>query len=144
MDSSAADLRPSVVVTPRSLGSGNADPEGLLRAARGASARISGTSPVDADFSGTVPVNAARGDLVDEAAVACALPAGRLRAAAVDVPASEPAGASPLLQAPNAIVAPHLAARTTEAVDRVGTGAAEEAVRALSGREPLHPVPLPP
>lgn len=92
---------------------------------------------------GAVLVNTARGDLVDEAAVASALSMGRLSAAAVDVLVSEPAADSPLLRAPNAIVTPHVAAQTVEAIDRMGMGAAEEVVRALSGEEPLHPVPSP-
>lgn len=107
-----------------------------------------GTNLVDAAFlevvkPGAVLINTARGDLIDEAAVATALSTGRLSAAAVDVLASEPAVASPLLEAPNTIVTPHVAAQTTEAIDRMGMGAAEEVVRALSGKKPLHPVPPP-
>jgi D-3-phosphoglycerate dehydrogenase / 2-oxoglutarate reductase len=89
---------------------------------------------------GAVLVNTARGDLLDEGAVATALAEGRLAAAAVDVLASEPAGTSPLFDAPNTIITPHIAAQTTEAVDRMGTEAAEEVVRVLSGEAPLHPV----
>lgn len=107
-----------------------------------------GGTVIDADFlsavrPGAVLVNTARGDLLDEAAVADALSTGRLSAAAVDVVASEPAVDSPLLEAPNAIVTPHVAAQTTEAIDRMGMGAAGEVVRVLSGEEPEHPVPVP-
>lgn len=103
---------------------------------------------VDADLleavkPGAVLINTARGDLTDEAAVAAALSAGRLSAVAVDVLASEPAADSPLLGVPNVIVTPHVAAQTTEAIDRMGMGAAEEVVRALSGKKPLNPVPPP-
>ncbi len=88
-------------------------------------------------------MNTARGGLLDEEEVAMTLHEGRLGGAAVDVLASEPAFASPLLQAPNTIVAPHAAARTAETIDRMGLWAAEEVVRVLAGQEPLHPVTLP-
>src|SRR5918999_777508 len=89
---------------------------------------------------GAVLINTARGDLLDEEAVAGALAEGRLAAAAVDVPGSEPATSSPLLDAPNAIVTPHVAAQTTQAIDRMGMMAAEEVVRVLAGDAPRHPV----
>ena len=94
--------------------------------------------------AGAMLVNTARGDLVDEAAVAAALAEGRLGAAAVDVLASEPAAASPLLDAPNTIVTPHAAGQTVEAIDRMGMTAAEEVVRVLAGKAPRHPVAVPP
>jgi D-3-phosphoglycerate dehydrogenase len=92
---------------------------------------------------GAVLVNTARGDLVDEGAVAAALRSGRLGGAAVDVLASETSRASPLLGAPNAVITPHVAAQTAEAIDRMGVGAAGEVVRVLRGERPLHPVVLP-
>ena len=92
---------------------------------------------------GTVLINTARGDLLDEAAVADALADGRLGAAAVDVLASEPATESPLLDAPNTVITPHISAQTTEAIDRMGMGAAEEVVRVISGEEPHNQVSPP-
>ncbi len=89
---------------------------------------------------GTVLINTARGDLLDEEAVADALADGRLGAAAVDVLASEPATESPLLDAPNTIITPHISAQTTEAIDRMGMGAAEEVVRVVSGEKPHNQV----
>ncbi|MEA2418871.1 MAG: D-3-phosphoglycerate dehydrogenase / 2-oxoglutarate reductase [Thermoleophilaceae bacterium] len=86
-------------------------------------------------------VNAARGDLVDERAVAEALRSGRLGAAAVDVLATEPASGSPLLDAPNVVVTPHLAAQTVEAIDRMGTMAVDDVLRVLDGLPAIHPVP---
>ena len=105
-----------------------------------------GGAVVDAAFlshmrPGAVLINTARGELLDEEAVAGALAEGRLAAAAVDVLASEPATSSPLLDAPNAIVTPHVAAQTTQAIDRMGMMAAEEVVRVLAGEAPRHPVP---
>ncbi len=108
-----------------------------------------GAGPVvDADLvgmmkPGAVLVNTARGDLIDEEQVAAALHDGRLGAAAIDVLASEPASASPLLDAPNTLVTPHVAAQTTEAIDRMGLWAAQEVIRVLGGESPLYPVPLP-
>jgi D-3-phosphoglycerate dehydrogenase / 2-oxoglutarate reductase len=107
-----------------------------------------GSAVVDAAFlsrmrPGAVLINTARGDLLDEQAVASALVEGRLAAAAVDVLASEPATSSPLLAAPNAIVTPHVAAQTTQAIDRMGMMAAEEVVRVLAGDAPRHPVAVP-
>jgi D-3-phosphoglycerate dehydrogenase len=92
---------------------------------------------------GAILVNTARGDLLDEAAVAAALTEGRLGALAVDVLGTEPAADSPVLDAPNVIVTPHLAAQTAEAVDRMGTMAADEVLRILSGDPPLNPVTPP-
>ena len=89
---------------------------------------------------GAVLVNTARGSLLDEAAVARALADGRLGAAAVDVLAAEPAASSPLLAAPNAIVTPHVAAQTVEAVDRMGVESAAEVLRVLAGEAPANPV----
>jgi len=107
-----------------------------------------GSAVVDAAFlsrmrPGAVLINTARGDLLHEQAVASALAEGRLAAVAVDVLASEPATSSPLLDAPNAIVTPHIAAQTTQAIDRMGMMAAEEVVRVLAGEPPRHPVAIP-
>jgi D-3-phosphoglycerate dehydrogenase len=126
------------------------DLSGLARAADVLTLHMpgGGGAVVDAAFlsrmrPGAVLINTARGDLLDEQAVASALAEGRLAAAAVDVLASEPATSSPLLDAPNAIVTPHVAAQTTQAIDRMGMMAAEEVVRILAGEAPRHPVSVP-
>ena len=77
-------------------------------------------------------VNAARGELVDEAALVAALESGKVAGAAIDVFSTEPY-AGPLLQAPNVVVTPHLAASTEEAQDRAGVVVAEQVVAALDG-----------
>lgn len=100
-------------------------------------------SLLDKVRAGAVLVNTARGDLLDETAVADALTEGRLGAAALDVLASEPATENPLLGAPNTVVTPHIAAQTTEAIDRMGMGAAEEVIRVISGEEPHNRVSPP-
>jgi D-3-phosphoglycerate dehydrogenase / 2-oxoglutarate reductase len=77
-------------------------------------------------------VNAARGELVDEAALVAALESGKLGGAAVDVFSKEPYD-GPLLGAPNIVVTPHLAASTEEAQDRAGVIVAEQVAAALEG-----------
>ena len=77
-------------------------------------------------------VNAARGELVDEHALIAALESGKVAGAAIDVFAREPYD-GPLLQAPNVVVTPHLAASTDEAQDRAGVIVAEQVAAALDG-----------
>jgi D-3-phosphoglycerate dehydrogenase / 2-oxoglutarate reductase len=77
-------------------------------------------------------VNAARGELVDEAALGDALRSGKVACAALDVFPQEPYE-GPLLGAPNIIVTPHLAASTDEAQDRAGVIVAEQVGAALDG-----------
>ncbi|MFI9748178.1 hydroxyacid dehydrogenase [Streptomyces sp. NPDC052494] len=65
-------------------------------------------------------VNTARGGIVDETALAEALREGRLNGAALDVYATEPPLASPLLALPNVLGIPHLGASTPDAQLRAG------------------------
>jgi len=87
-------------------------------------------------------VNAARGELVDEAALLDALHAGRLAAAGLDVFGSEPY-AGPLLELDNVVVTPHLAASTEEAQDRAGVIVAEQVAAALEGALVTNAVNIP-
>lgn len=67
-----------------------------------------------------VLVNAARGGIVDEAALARALHEGRLHGAALDVFEDEPLGpGSPLAGAPNLLLSPHVAGVTADSELRV-------------------------
>jgi D-3-phosphoglycerate dehydrogenase len=77
-------------------------------------------------------INAARGELVDEAALLDALRTGKLGGAALDVFSEEPY-AGPLLELDNVVVTPHLAASTEEAQDRAGVIIAEQVAAALEG-----------
>ena len=94
-------------------------------------------------------VNAARGSLVDERALADAIRTGRLAGAAVDTFAGEPltdsaqAPASPLLGLPGVVTTPHLGGSTEEAQERVATVVADQVVEALAGAVPSFAVNLP-
>ncbi|HHL42863.1 MAG TPA: phosphoglycerate dehydrogenase [Hellea balneolensis] len=68
---------------------------------------------------GLILVNAARGGLVDEAALKDALESGHIRAAALDVYESEPAKDNALFGVKNFIATPHLGASTLEAQENV-------------------------
>lgn len=78
-------------------------------------------------------VNAARGGLLDEHAVAVALKEGRLAGAALDVFATEPCTDSPVFGFETAVVTPHLGASTVEAQEKAGTAVARSVRQALRG-----------
>ena len=75
---------------------------------------------------GVIIVNAARGGLVDEAALRTALDSGHVAAAAFDVFVVEPAKESALFGAPNFVATPHLGASTNEAQENVALQIAEQ------------------
>jgi D-3-phosphoglycerate dehydrogenase len=76
-------------------------------------------------------INVARGGVVDEAALAEAIRAGRVAGAALDVFAAEPTTDSPLFGLPQVVVTPHLGASTREAQDKAGDTIAEQVALAL-------------
>jgi len=77
-------------------------------------------------------VNAARGGIVDEYALAEALKAGELAGAALDVFAEEPLAADhPLRDAPHLVMTPHLGASTKEAQREVAIEIAQSVRSAL-------------
>ncbi len=78
-------------------------------------------------------VNAARGGIVDEAALHAALKEGRVAAAGLDVYAKEPCTDSPLFELENVVVTPHLGASTDEAQERAGISVARSVRLALAG-----------
>jgi D-3-phosphoglycerate dehydrogenase len=82
---------------------------------------------------GVIIVNAARGGLVDEAALAESIRDGHVGGAGIDVFETEPTTASPLFDLPNVVVTPHLGASTAEAQDRAGTDVARSVRLALRG-----------
>jgi D-3-phosphoglycerate dehydrogenase / 2-oxoglutarate reductase len=78
-------------------------------------------------------VNAARGGLVDEQALADALRSGQVAGAGIDVFVTEPATESPLFGLPGVVVTPHLGASTVEAQDKAGLAVARSVKLALQG-----------
>lgn len=78
-------------------------------------------------------VNAARGGIVDEEALAEAIRDGRVAGAALDVFADEPCTDSPLFELDPVVVTPHLGASTAEAQDKAGVIIAEQVILALGG-----------
>ncbi|HEX4189986.1 MAG TPA: phosphoglycerate dehydrogenase [Marmoricola sp.] len=80
-----------------------------------------------------VLVNAARGGIVDEAALYDALKTGRIAAAGLDVFATEPCTDSPLFELENVVATPHLGASTDEAQEKAGIAVAKSVRLALSG-----------
>jgi D-3-phosphoglycerate dehydrogenase len=82
---------------------------------------------------GLIVVNAARGGIVDEEALARALADGRVAAAGLDVFATEPTTSSPLFGFRQVVVTPHLGASTVEAQERAGVAVARSVRLALDG-----------
>ena len=86
-------------------------------------------------------INVARGDIVDEDALADALSAGRLSGAGLDVFSTEPLPSDRRLwRAPNTILSPHLGGYGGKAYERLADLLRTNLERYLSGRTLLHPI----
>jgi len=82
-------------------------------------------------------VNTARGDLIDEKALAKALSEGRVAAAGLDVFEQEPLSLDhPLIRLPNVVLSGHVGWYSKDAVKELQTRGAQEIVRVLSGGVP--------
>jgi D-3-phosphoglycerate dehydrogenase len=111
----------------------------MSRATRG----LIGAQELDRMKPGAFLLNVARGGVVDEAAVAAALADGRLGGAAFDVFETEPPTGSPLLDAPNTVLTPHLGASTAEAQVLVAEEVAAQVLDVLDGRPARYAVNAP-
>jgi D-3-phosphoglycerate dehydrogenase len=92
---------------------------------------------------GALLLNVARGGVIDESAVAEALRSGQLGGAGIDVFEHEPPTDSPLLDAPNAVLTPHLGASTAEAQIAVAEEIAAQVLDVLDGRPARYAVNAP-
>jgi D-3-phosphoglycerate dehydrogenase len=88
-------------------------------------------------------INCARGQLLDDGALADAITSGKVAGAALDVFREEPVTEHPLFGMPGVIVTPHLGASTAEAQDRAGVQVAEQVVAALTGGVATNAVNMP-
>jgi D-3-phosphoglycerate dehydrogenase len=104
--------------------------------------KLLGRKEFDTAKEGVRIVNVARGELIDQDALADALRSGKVAAAALDVFSEEPY-AGPLLELDNVVVTPHLGASTQEAQDRAGVIVAEQVAAALEGGVVTNAVNIP-
>jgi phosphoglycerate dehydrogenase-like enzyme len=90
---------------------------------------------------GAFLVNTARGELVDEAALAAGLECGHLSGAALDTLNKEPPSPQDrLCRLPEVIITPHCGAHTDSSMDAMGWGSLRDCLAVLRGEEPAHPV----
>ena len=89
-------------------------------------------------------INAARGGVVDDGALAAALREGRLAAAGLDVYENEPKLLPEFLELRNVVLAPHIASSSASTRLKMAQTAAENLVAALTTGKPPHLVNPPP
>lgn len=90
--------------------------------------------------TGSIIINTARGDLIDESALYEALSQGSLLGAGLDVFQQEPADESPLFELANVVVTPHIAWLTPETIDRSLAVAIANVERIRSGETLLNEI----
>ena len=119
--SEAAAREVSVELVPLERLLGESDFISLHTALSPATQNLINAATIEKMKTGARVINAARGELIDEAALAAALKSGKLAGAALDVFTEEPPKNSPLIGLSNVIATPHVAGSTTEAQEEVGT-----------------------
>ncbi len=92
---------------------------------------------------GSVLVNTARGQLVEEAALVDVLKSGHLMAAGLDVFEFEPEIHPELKTLPNAVICAHIGSATSDTRQRMGDCVLENVFAFLASGRPLHPVNQP-
>jgi D-3-phosphoglycerate dehydrogenase len=80
-------------------------------------------------------VNCARGEIIDESALAAAIRNREIAGAALDVYETEPPSGSPILALDSTSLSPHIGASTKEAQQRVGATVVEEVLGVLAGQK---------
>jgi len=99
-----------------------------------------GEQELEAMKESAVLLNAARGPIVDERALAGALASGGIAAAGLDVYEREPRVEPALLELDNVVLTPHLGSATVETRTAMAELAARNAISVLRGQGPLTPV----
>ncbi|MFN2387099.1 MAG: 2-hydroxyacid dehydrogenase [Thermoanaerobaculia bacterium] len=89
---------------------------------------------------GSFLINTARGQLVEESALARALDSGRLAGAGLDVYENEPAITPALLDDDRVVLMPHAGSATVETRREMARMVVEDVRRVLTGEKPLRPV----
>ncbi|MDX2469498.1 MAG: phosphoglycerate dehydrogenase [SAR324 cluster bacterium] len=92
---------------------------------------------------GVILINAARGGLYNEGAVADGLESGKIHGLGLDTWDKEPVVEHPLKKFENVVMTPHIGASTLEAQFRIGSSVAAETLKALRGDIVATPVNLP-
>lgn len=100
-----------------------------------------GKAAFDKMRDGMYLINAARGEIVDEAALVQALKSGKVRGAGLDVYEFEPEITPALLDMKNVVLLPHIGSATMEARDKMSETAARNVIAALEGERPPNLIP---
>ncbi len=105
--------------------------------------RMLNAETIDRLKRGAIVLNVARGEIVDQEALAVALRSGQIAAAAVDVFPIEPTTTSPLFGLPNVVVTPHIGGSSAEALAAIGEVISTTTLAALRGEAVHNAVNLP-